>query len=209
MKKLLLASNGNFVFDGDYKITEKPRNELKWAYVTTAQKGCKSRDYIVRHKSRMDELGWNYEEIDIEGKTKKELAELLNDKDIVYVEGGNTFYLLRAIRESGFGEVVKDLINKGIPYIGTSAGSYVACPTIEMATWKHQDKYDRCGITDFTGMSLVPFLVTAHYAPEYELKIREGISKTKYPTRILQDGQAVLVQDKEYQFLGGKEIELV
>ncbi len=122
--------------------------------------------------------------------------------------GGNTFYLLKAIRESGFDEVIKDLVDKGVPYVGTSAGSYVACPTIERATWKHQDKYDRCGITDFTGMNLVPFLVTAHYVSEFEPKIRKGISETKYPTKILMDGQAILVQDNNYQFLGGEETKL-
>jgi dipeptidase E len=208
MKKILLASNGNFVLNGDYEIADKPKNKIKWAHIITASKGCENKDYISRHTKEMDKLGWNYEEIDIEGKTKNELKEILNDKDAIYVEGGNTFYLLRAIRESGFNEVVKEFIDKGIPYVGTSAGSYVACPTIEMATWKHQDKYDRCGVTDFTGMNLVPFLVTAHYDPEFEQRIREGMSKTHLITRILQDDQAIMCSDDSCVFLGGTETKL-
>ena len=57
-------------------------------------------------------------------------------------------------------------------------------------------------------MNLVPFLVTAHFASEYEQKIREGISKTKLTTRILQDDQAILVTDDSYEFLGGVETKL-
>lgn len=208
MKTLLLASNGDFVFEGNYKISEKPLNKLKWAHITTAQKGTQNKEYILRHQRRMDDLEWDYEEIDIEGKTQTELKNLLKDKDIVYVEGGSSFYLLKAIRESGFDKIVKELIDKGIPYVGTSAGSYVACPTIEMATWKHQDKYDHCGITDFSAMNIVPFLVTAHYNPEYKEKIKEGMAKSKYSTRILKDGQAILVKDDTYEFLGGEETKL-
>src|SRR3989344_1822348 len=49
---------------------------------------------------QMKELGFNVEEIDIEGKNKNLLMKLFENKDIIFVEGGNTFYLLKAIRQS-------------------------------------------------------------------------------------------------------------
>lgn len=92
--------------------------------------------------------------------------------------------------------------------MGASAGSYVACPTIEMALWKHQDKYDHCGLTDLTGMNLVPFLMSVHYVPEFHDLLKEKTSNSNYLTRILTDEQAILVKDDEVKLLGGEEIKL-
>jgi len=129
---------------------------------------------------------------------------LLKDKNAVYVEGGNTFYLLKAVRESGFDKVIKEMIAKGVPYIGSSAGSYIACPTIDMAIWKPKQK-DRFGATDFTAMNLVPFLVVAHYEPELKEILKEKISQSKYDTKLLKDGQAILVEGGNYKLVGDNE----
>ena len=206
--KLLLSSNGSFVIEEGLKLLFDNISKIKLAYITTAGKGSTDKTYLENHKEMMKKEGIDFEELDIEGKTEDELRELLKDKNAIYVEGGNTFYLLKAVRESGFDKVIKELIEKGVPYVGSSAGSYIACPTIEMATWKPKQK-DRFGVEDFTALNLVPFLVTAHYTSEMESVLKEKISKAKYPTRILQDGQGILVEGDDYKFVGeGDEIRL-
>ena len=204
MRRLLLSSDHNFVAEKGVKLLFDDISKIKLAYITTASKGSDNKTYIKRHKDAMDKIGINYEEIDIDGKSEDELREMLKDKNAVYVEGGNTFYLLKAVRESGFDKVIKELMENGVPYIGSSAGSYIVCPTIEMATWKPKQK-DRFGVEDFTALNLVPFLVTAHYVPEMEEVLREKISSAKYPTRILQDGQGILVEGDSYKFMGDNE----
>ncbi len=93
-------------------------------------------------------------------------------------------------------------------YIGSSAGSYIACPTIEMATWKPKQK-DRFGVADFAALNLVPFLVVAHYEPELRDVLKEKISQSKYKTKVLKDGQAILVKGDSRKLVGeGKEIKL-
>lgn len=209
MRTLLLTSSGSFITDKALNIFQKPFNRMKMAYIITASKGVNNLSYMERHKQKMNKLNFDYEEIDIEGKNEEELRRILSKKEVIYVEGGNTFYLLKAVRESGFDKVIKDLINKGIIYVGSSAGSYLCCPTIEMATWKHQDKYDRNGVIDFTGLNLVPFLMTVHYTPEYKELLKEKISQSKYPVKILTDEQALLIQGKDVQLIGnGDEIIL-
>ena len=137
------------------------------------------------------------------------MREILINKEVIFVDGGNTFYLLKCIRESGFDKLIGKLVEKGIIYIGASAGSYVACPSIEMATWRHQDKYNRFGVTDFTGLSLVSFLVTAHYREEFKNVIKEGISASRYAVKILTDNQALLIKGKEIKLIGdGQEIKI-
>lgn len=215
MKTLLLASSGSFVTEkgfkilGKYKAFSKPLDQIKIAYITTASGGVDDKTYIARHKQKMLDQGYDFEEIDIKGKDEKELYEVLKNKDAVYVDGGNTFYLLKYVRESGFDMVIKDLIGQGIVYIGSSAGAYIACPTIEMAAWRHQDKYNRYGVTDFTALNVVPFLITAHYDPQYKDLLKSMILKSKHPVTILTNDQALLIRDGKTKLVGkGKEIKI-
>ncbi len=116
--------------------------------------------------------------------------------------------MLNAARESGFDSLVKEPLERGALYVGASAGSYIVCPTIEMATWKHQDVYGHYGVDDLKGLNLVPFLVTAHYIPEYESIISEKIKTSKYPVKILTDTQALFIVDGFVSLVGGEEIKL-
>ncbi len=208
MKKLLLLSSSRFLVDNT-QVFEKSFRDLRMAYVTTASKSVPSTAYLDRHRQFFKEQRYNVQELDLDGKNENELRDFLQDFDAVFVEGGNSFYLLKSIRESGFDKVIKELLPKGLIYIGASAGSYVTCPTIEMALWKHQDKYDHHGVTNFTAMGLVPFLMTVHYKPENRDLLKDKISKTSYSTKILDDDQALLIEDDTVRLIGkGEEIKL-
>ncbi len=208
MKTILLTSAGMDVKEEILKILPKSANQIKLAHITTASKVEDDLSYLAEETQEMRELGFQAEEIDIEGKNEAELSKLLEDKDVIYVQGGNTFYLLKYVRESGFDKIVKDLIDKGVIYIGVSAGSYIACPTIEAANWKNQDR-NLVGLTDFTGLNLVPFLLFAHYKPEYKEILEEEVPTAKYPVRILTNDQAILIRDGETTLVGkGEEIKI-
>lgn len=207
MKKLLLASNGKFLIDKGYDLLGIPRDQIKIAYIITASKGAHDTKYISTHKQAMSENRLGFEEIDIDRKTREELQMLLSDKNVIHVEGGNAFYLLKAMRESGCDEIIKELVFKGVAYIGTSAGAYIACPTIETSTWgpKEPDNY---GLTDLAALNLVPFLIKAHYKDDLEKLFREKAQSASRPVRILRDGQGILVEDDTYTFVGdGEEVK--
>lgn len=209
MKNILLLSSSRFL-SGDPPLNlPRPLKDLRLAYVTTASKGVTDKAYLERTEKIFAQNGYQYREFDLDGQDESGLEKELSGFDGVFMQGGNTFYLLRAIRASGFDKIIPKLLARGFLYIGASAGAYVACPTIEMAGLKRQDKYDHYGITDLTGLGLVPFLLSVHYLPEYESSLREKISACAYPVRILTDQQALLVQDDTVQLLGeGKEIQL-
>lgn len=206
MATILLLSGGKFLYDNPLMLG-RPFKDLKMAYVISASKGkgVGSTDFMEKDKAFFREQGCNFFELDLDGKTENELRDILNNCDAVFVEGGSTFYLPKSIRESGFEKVIKELLPKGLIYIGVSAGSYVACPTIEMSTWKHKNKYDYCGITDFTAMGLVPFLLSVHYQPENKELLKEKIPLASLPVRILTDDQAILIKDGKEQLLGNHE----
>ncbi|MBT6034016.1 MAG: type 1 glutamine amidotransferase-like domain-containing protein [Candidatus Jacksonbacteria bacterium] len=205
MKILILTSSSKFITRNNIdEYLPKKIGDCNIAYIITASKKVNDTGYLEKHKQKMDELGWDYTEIDIAGKNEEELKKELEGYDIVMVEGGNTFYLLKAVRESGFDRVIKDLIEKGVVYIGASAGSYIACPSIIMSTWSNTG-FDRCGITDYTAMNLVPFLIKAHYTPDMKEVLEEKTKDVDYKTRILTDDQAIVVQGDTIKLLGGGE----
>lgn len=201
METILLTSAGTKIKEEICKIIPK---SARIAYITTASKVEKSIFYVEEDRQALMKSGFIVEDIDIEGKKENELRALLMDKDVIYVQGGNPFYLLKSVKASGFDIIVKELVKKGVIYVGVSAGSYIACPTIEMAYWKQRNR-DNFGVTDLTGMALVPFLVSVHFEPEYKEIIKKEISKTKYPVRILTDKQAILVRGGQACLVGYEE----
>ncbi|MBI2444429.1 MAG: Type 1 glutamine amidotransferase-like domain-containing protein [Candidatus Magasanikbacteria bacterium] len=207
MKTIILASSSEFIASTIDNFLPKPLSESKVLYVTTASKKVNDDSYVEKTRQKIGELSFSYTEIDIAGKTEEELKKALTSCDIVYVEGGNTFYLLKAVRESGFEKAVKEAMDKGIVYWGVSAGSYIACPSIVMATWS--DRFDRFGVTDWSAMNLVPFLIKAHYAPKYLDSIKRNAKDLQLPMRMLNDNQAIIVRDGEVQLIGeGDDITL-
>ena len=192
--KLILASDLSFLLKYGYDLTGISKSEMKIGYVTTASKVARDKTFFEKVKNSMRENHIQFEEIDIEGKSKEELKNFFKNKNVIHVEGGNTFYLLKAIRESGFAEVLKELLNEGKIYIGTSAGAYIMCPTIEVANWDETGR-DRFGLTDFVALNYVPFVLKVHYKDEAENLVKEKMKTLKYPLRILQDGQGILVEN--------------
>ncbi len=209
MRKLFLTSSSDLLYDHLQGFLEKPVDEVKIAWITTAKKGSPNKEYVEKHRKKMNQLGWKFTEIDIEGKTEEELRELLEDKDIIYMHGGNTFYLLRAIKAGIFEKVLAEKLDQGALYVGTSAGTYVACPTIEMAEWKRDRRYFRFEDQDLIAMGLVSFLVMVHFEPKHEEDIRVGMSKTDLDVYVLSDEQGLYVEDGEVRLVGkGDRIQL-
>lgn len=207
MKTIILTSSG---MTGTSKeilsVLPKPPNELKLANIITASKVKKDVSFVEKQNRQLEDAGFQIEEVDIAGKNNDQLRTILDDKDILYVQGGNTFYLLKHVRESGFGQLVKAYLEQGKIYVGVSAGSYIACPTIEMATWK-DPQINRFGVEDLAAMNLVPFFLTVHYEPKWDALLREKIPQSKYPVRILKDTQAIIIKDDKTSFVGeGQEI---
>lgn len=207
--KLILASDLSFLLKYGYDLTGISKSEMKIGHITTAYKVSRSNiEFFKKVSEIIKENGYDMEDFDIEGKTKEKIKDFFKDKNIIHIEGGNTFYLLKAIRETGFADILKELLNEGKVYIGTSAGSYIMCPTIEVSDWNPDGK-DRFGVTDFTALNYVPFFLKVHYKDEQEETVRKGIETLKYPIRILKDGQGLLVEDGKYTFVGdGEEVIL-
>ncbi len=206
--KLILASDSTFLLKYGYNLTGVPKSQMKIGYIITATKGTR-KPFNPELKNMILNSGYSIEEIDIKGKSKDKLRNFFKDKNVIQVEGGNTFFLLKAIRETGFAEILKELLNEDKIYIGTSAGAYVMCPTIDVADW-NDETVDRYGVSNFIALNHVPFVLKAHYTDEKEVEVKTRMQKLKYSLRIPRDGQGILVEDDKYTFVGdGEEVKLV
>ena len=54
----------------------------------------------------------------------------VSQAEAIAVGGGNTFHLVKMMHETGIMQAIRAAVLKGVPYMGWSAGSNVACPTI-------------------------------------------------------------------------------
>ncbi len=211
-KTLLLTSDGMQIKDEIVKLLQKPAYDVNVAFITTASKPVEDVSYLKKDWTIMrDELGFNIEEVDIEGKKEFEVMKMLEVKDIIYVEGGNTFYLLRAMRNCNFEKVIRKLLKSGKVYIGASAGSTVAGRTIQPSSWKHPDN-NIVGLKNLKGLNLVPFDIFCHYKPEHAELIKQKIKNPKKRAKnlkILTDGQALLIQGKEVDLIGSGDAVVI
>ncbi|MDR2954053.1 MAG: dipeptidase PepE [Prevotella sp.] len=82
----------------------------------------------------------------------------VEEAEAIIVGGGNTWKLVRTMRDNGIMDAIRKKVNAGTPYIGWSAGSNVACPTLR--TTNDMPIIDPKG---FDVIGLVPFQINPHY----------------------------------------------
>ena len=104
-----------------------------------------------------------------------EILSAISQCDIIYVSGGNTFYLLNELRKSCAAQAIKNAVKAGKIYIGESAGAIVAAPDTRYATLMDENS---AKTSDFTGLNLVDFYIVPHFGCEpFTQATRETMEK--------------------------------
>jgi len=187
------------------KLLGKAPQDTKLVFISTASNIEPDTSYVKEDKENLARLGFtNIPEVDLAKETISSLPEKLKDAGIIFVEGGNTFYLLKHVRESGFALALRPFLERGGVYVGVSAGSIIAGPNIESAGWKYAD-INTVDLTDLAALALVPFAVTPHYCPQVAQAVTESAAKVGYPVIALTDRQAILVNEGKAQIIGPGE----
>lgn len=175
--------------------------EKRVVIITTASEDKEKNVHALEAHSQLSVLGFGWVEFfDLEKRYARELL----DYDLIYVSGGNTFYLLDWVKRSGFDEVVHEFLKKGGLYVGVSAGSLIAGVSIEVLNFIDMDE-NSVGLKDFSGMRLVDKVVMPHYTQEHEAGIRDYEKKTRLKVVRLADGMALIGESgRKFYLMDGK-----
>ena len=102
----------------------------------------------------------------ITGKDSTQIEKDFAAHDVIYLSGGNTFYLLQQLQKTGAIPIIQKLVTEGKIYIGTSAGSIVAGPDISAV--KNLDNESLAPeLKGYKGLSLTDIVALPHWGSPY------------------------------------------
>ena len=101
---------------------------------------------------------------------------------------------MKLIRDSGFDKAIVDYIQRGVVYIGGSAGAHIATADISYVAKYDKDTF---GLTDFAGLGLYNGILICHYNKDRKQDFEDLIASGKYAVIALKDDQSIIVNDQE------------
>jgi len=193
--KLLLTSEGlttKAIRNAFYELFDK-KSDISLGFIPTAAHLEPRQDWVIEDIQKLIDMGIRVKVIDLRMVEKVDLKSILEKLDGVWVNGGNTFYLLKWMRKSGFLEIIHEILKKGKVYVGVSAGSIIAGPSIDICTWKNVDDTSCVLMDDLSALHLTNVSVFPHYSKEWENIVNQNKNKLKNKLICVTDKQAVLI----------------
>jgi dipeptidase E len=169
---------------------------------------------VQRELDDLESLGFETEEVDLRDHFGDAggLRRRLESFDLVWVRGGNTFLLRRALAASGGDNVLAELITGDrLVYAGYSAGALVLGPTLRGI----EDIDDPTVVPEgyaadvvWDGLRVVPYCVLPHFRsdhPESAATSSEGLERylaDHVPFIALRDGEAIVRRGDDERVVG-------
>jgi dipeptidase E len=151
---------------------------IPYAGVTIAHE-----DYAERAAAPFAKLGYELRSI---GDARDPVSAVERAEAIV-VGGGNTFKLLATLYERELVEVIRARVHEGVPYLGWSAGSVIAAPT--MSTTNDMPIIEPRSLR---ALNLIPFQINAHYT-DYHPPGHQGETRAERLEEFIEENRSVRV----------------
>lgn len=129
--KIILSSKGieNKKIEKAFLKLIPKKGNLKVVIITTASIEYKENDYnAIKAKNRFEILNFEVTFLDIE----YEKADILDNADVIFINGGNPYFLLHHINENNIKDNLEKAINNKAIIIGSSAGALVLTKSIKI-----------------------------------------------------------------------------
>jgi dipeptidase E len=159
--------------------------------------------YAATAQRRFDEMGYELWSV----HTAINPAQAVNDANAIFIGGGNTFRLLKALYDFDLVDPIHKRVEAGMPYIGSSAGSNVAAPTI-----KTTNDMPIVQPPSFNALGLVPFQINPHYldpdpnskhmGETREQRILQFLEENDTPVIGLREGAMLRIENGETSLRG-------
>ena len=155
------------------------------------------RAYATKAQERFREMGLSLASI----HDVSNMPRAIDEAEVIFVGGGNTFRLLKGLHDHDLLGQIRRRVATGMPYIGSSAGSIVACPTLK--TTKDMPVVQP---PSFEALGLVPFQISPHYldpdpasthmGETQEERIMQFLEENEEPVVGLREGSLLRVQER-------------
>lgn len=152
--------------------------------------------YSAKARARFRIMGYSLQSAHEAENPRKAVEEA----DAIFIGGGNTFRLLKALQDLDLIESIRRKVISGTPYIGSSAGSNVAGPTIK--TTKDMPivqprSFDALGLVSFqiSPHFLDPDPDSKHMGETQEERILQFLEENDAPVVGMREGAWLLVED--------------
>lgn len=142
----------------------------------------------------------------------RDKAWLLRSADVIFVVGGHTDYLMSIFKETGFDELLRELLKTKV-YVGSSAGSMVLCNRMSTEAYaKVYSEENDYGITEY--MELVNLAIKPHLNnvlfPQNNKDVLLDVAKNyKGVVYGLADDSAIVVEDDKTYIIGSKPVKVI
>ena len=181
----------------------------KIAFIPTAANAEPgNKDWHISQFNNLLKSGYDW--IDIVDPTSPDInwKERLKETDIIFISGGNTYYLLDQIRKTGFDEWIRENLEKKV-LVGVSAGSIIFTPSIDIAEVDNGDE-NIPGIKDTAGLNIVPFELSPHTPEAVSKEANQNYaSSINNPLIAYDDNSAVLFDENGYKIVSETYSELL
>ncbi len=144
--------------------------------------------YTARARERYGRMGYELTSV-------HEVADpvgAVGETDALFIGGGNTFRLLARLYEKGLLKPIRERVAAGMPYIGTSAGSNVACVTIRTT-----NDMPIVEPPSFDALKLVPFNLNPHYLDPDPGSTHMGETREERLLQFLEENDKIVVGLRE------------
>ncbi len=183
-------------------------NSLKTAFIFTPVEGDDQSDlsWVEEERVGLRKNGFDIFDYTITGKSLTQIRKDLSDIEVLYISGGNEFYLKEKSNESEFETFVHEFVDSGKMYIGTSCGSIIMGQDISPLQ-KLSDLASLSKPIDTTGFGVVDVTILPHWGSS-EFRERwlntESLSlmyKTESPLIALNNYEYVEVLDDQFRII--------
>ena len=200
------------------KLVDLAKGNMRAAIVINACDYQSNEERSTRVQQEMDALksrGFNPFELDLRQyfnnqQKQEELRDILADSGLIWVRGGNSFVLRRAMRISNFDKLIFDLLkHDAIAYGGFSAGMVMLTPSLCGVELVDDPSviptgYDPAIIWE--GLGLIPYAIAPHYKSDHPEsaatdKLVQYYIDNHMLFKTLHDGEAIVVSGKREEIV--------
>ena len=185
------------------KFLDKNTESKKILFIPTATNVDEYKKYIHLTQKAFEDFGYEVENFDVSIFSEEIAKEKLSEAKIIFISGGNTFYLLQELKRKNLIPYLKERIENGLLYIGESAGSVIAAPDIEYASIV-DDKTLATELNDYTGLNLVDFYIVPHFEEEPFVESSRNtveLYKDKLDLKLINNKEAILVENNNFTII--------